>query len=142
MNKTIKIDVVIATLLLVVGSIFKHNHYPGANIMLGVGAAAGVLLFILLLWKMPVKEFTGLEITTVSVSSVALIFTFLAFAFKILHWPGAAKLVWIADIGIILSAVLFFIDMLREKEPLKLRLKAIAFFFILNLLFVLFYFAH
>jgi len=67
---------------------------------------------------------------------------FLAFAFKILYWPGAAKLVWIADIGITLSAVLFFIDMLKESAPLKLRLKAIAFFFILNLLFVLFYFAH
>ncbi|MEE4256418.1 MAG: hypothetical protein V2I47_05230 [Bacteroidales bacterium] len=142
MNKLIKIDAVIATLLLVVGSIFKHNHYPGANIMLGAGAAAGVLLFILLLWKMPGKQFTGLEIATVTLSSVALIFTFLAFAFKILHWPGAAKVVWIADIGIILSAVLFFIDMLQESEPLKLRLKAIAFFFILNLLFVLFYFAH
>ena len=142
MNQFIKSDAVVAALLLVVGSIFKHNHWPGANILLAVGAAAGVLLFILLLWKMPGKQFTGVELVTVSVSSIALMFAFLAFAFKILHWPGAAILVWIADISIILSALLFLIDMLGENEPLKLRLKAIAFFFILNLLLLIYFFAH
>ena len=142
MNKAIKIDVVVAAVLLLVGTIFKTNHWPGANILMTIGAATGILLFILLLISMPKKQLNGLEIVSISVASVSLMLAFLTFTFKMLHWPGAGKLIWITDIAIILAAIIYLADVLMEKDAVKMSLKTIAFFFILNLLLLIFLFVH
>ena len=52
-TKTIKITSVIATILLLVGTYFKTLHWPGANVMLIIGAAAGVLLFVYFVYRIP-----------------------------------------------------------------------------------------
>jgi len=54
-----------------------------------------------------------------------------------MHWPGAAKLVWVADIGIVLSGLLFLLDGIREKDPVKSSLKIMAMFFLLFLLMLI-----
>ncbi len=142
MKKVIKVDAVLTVLLLLIGSLFKTNHWPGANILLTVGGITGVLLFVMLLYSFRKKQLSGIEIASIWVASVTLMFTFLAFTFKVLHLAGAGTIVWIADIGITLSVLIILIDMLMENEPVKLRLKAIALFFVLNLLMLILLLAH
>ncbi len=142
MKKVIKVDAVLTVLLLLIGSLFKTNHWPGANILLTVGGITGVLLFVMLLYSFRKKQLSSIEIASIWVASVTLMFTFLAFTFKVLHLAGAGTIVWIADIGIILSVLIILIDMLMENEPVKLRLKAIALFFVLNLLMLILLLAH
>ncbi|MCF8276420.1 MAG: hypothetical protein K9J17_06780 [Flavobacteriales bacterium] len=79
-----------STFLLLAGTIFKLMHWPGANIMVLLGAAFLALVYLPLILTHKLKEspkdeallhilgFLGLAITTVGV------------LFKILHWPGAA----------------------------------------------------
>jgi len=50
-----------------------------------------------------------------------------------MHWPGAAKLIWVADIGIVLSGVLLLVDGIREKDPVRSMWKILMMFFILFL---------
>lgn len=142
MKKVIKVDAVLTVLLLLSGSLFKTNHWPGANILLMVGGITGVLLFVMLLYSIPKKQLLGIEIASIWVASVTLMFTFLAFSFKVQHLAGAGTIIWIADIGIFLSVLIILTDMLMENEPVKLRLKAIALFFALNFLLLILLIAH
>ena len=137
MTKIIKINALVAPVLLLMGTYFKTSHWPGANTLLIVGSAAGILLFILLITSFFSKLFTGFERFNSIFASLALIIALLAFMFQVMHWPGAGKLIWIADIGILLTGTFFLIDGLREKDPAKWSLKFIVVFFILLLLLVI-----
>jgi len=101
------------------------------------GVAAGVLTAILMISSFVGKLTSGLEKFNIIFSSLAIAVILLAFLFKIMHWPGAAKLIWAADIGIVLSGILFLIDGIREKDPVKSILKILAMFFILFLLMLI-----
>jgi hypothetical protein len=138
MTKLIKIDALVSIALLIIGTLFKLNHYPGANIILIVGAAATVLAFILMIGTTSVK-LSGFEKFNVIFSSLVMIVISLAFVFKLNHWPGAAKLIWIGDIAIILACISFLIDTFTEKETGKWNIKIIATFFILFLWLVAIY---
>ena len=77
------------------------------------------------------KLATGFERFNGIFVSLALVVSLLAIMFKVMHWPGAAKIIWIADIAILLSGIFFLIDALLEKDLAKWRLKVIAMFFVI-----------
>ena len=133
MKKLIKISALVATILLMSGIIFKTQHWPGAHIILMTGVAAGVISALSLITTFIGKLSSGLEKFNIIFASLAIIIILLSFLFKVLHWPGAEKLVWLADISIVISGLLFLIDGIREKDQLKSGLKIIAMFFILFL---------
>jgi hypothetical protein len=133
MTKIIKINAIVAAVLLLIGTFFKTSHWPGANIILSVDIAAGILLAILLIASFSDKLSNGFERFNGIIASIALIVGLLAFIFKLLHWPGAGQLIWVADISILLAGVSFLIDGLLEKDIPKVRIKLIAGFFILFL---------
>ena len=133
MTKIIKIIAAVASILLLAGTFFKTSHWPGANVLIVVGSAAGILLFLLLIYAYLGKLATGFGQFTGILSSLALIVSLLAFVFKLLHWPGAGKLIWIADIGIFLAGAFLLSDGIREDDAPKSALKIIAGFFILLL---------
>lgn len=93
-----------STVLLLAGTSFKLLHWPGAGIMITLGAALLVLVYfpILLYYKLkesPAKEalmhisgFAGITATTLGV------------LFKIMHWPGAMV---ILNSGILILAFLY-----------------------------------
>ena len=133
MIKLIKISALVATILLMSGILFKNQHWMGANAILITGVAAGVLSAVFMIASFVGKLTSGLEKFNIIFTSLAIIFVLLAFLFKIMHWPGAAKLIWAADIGITISVILFLSDGIREKDPVKSGLKIITMFFILFL---------
>jgi hypothetical protein len=73
----------------------------------------------------------------VIIASGVIIVSLLAFVFKVMHLQGAAILVWIADIGILVTGILFLIDGLMEKDGVKWSLKIIVVYFILILFMIL-----
>lgn len=137
MTKTIKINAISAAILLLFGTLFKISHWPGANVLIVIGAAAGIFLFVLLITTFFGKLTTGFEQFNGIFASLALILSLLAFMFKLMHWPGAGIIIWIADIGILLAGVFYLIDGLMEKDALKYSFKIITGFFILLLLLVI-----
>lgn len=132
MTKIIKIDVAFATIVLLIGTFFKINHYPGANVLLIVGAITAIIPFVMII-ATSIKKLKSYETFNVLFSSLMLIIILLAFLFKMMHWAGAGKLIWIADMGIILVCISFLVDTLLEKDKDRLYLKIITTFFVLLL---------
>jgi hypothetical protein len=137
MTKTTKIIALVAAVLILIGTFFKTSHWPGANVIMAVGLATGIVLFLSLVaafWK---KLTTGFGQFNGIFTSIIIILALFAFTFKLLHWPGAGKLVWIADVGILLASASFLIDGLRDDDKYTSALKIIAGFFILILALVI-----
>ncbi len=137
MTKTTKIIALVAAVLILIGTLFKTNHWPGANIIISGGLTMGVVLFISMVIVFMKKLVTGFGKFNGIFSSIIIIIAMLAFIFKMLHWPGAEKLVWIADIGILLASVSFLVDGLSDKDKYASALKIIAGFFIMILALVI-----
>lgn len=90
MRRTMHITGITSATLLLLGSIFKIQHWPGAGLMFVLGAAGLCLLFMPLFLAVRIKEKPG-KLTTVSniigvLGGIALCFGIL---FKIMHWPFA-----------------------------------------------------
>jgi hypothetical protein len=136
MIKSIKYASVISAMLLLVGIFFKTMHWTGANILLSAGAFAGILFLISMIASVPAKLAAGFGKVNIVITSLILIIALLAFAFMIMHWPGAAKLIWFADLGILVAVVILLIDAFLEKDAAKWSMKLIAAFFALILLIV------
>mgnify|MGYP001382820383 CR=1 FL=1 len=137
MTKIIKTTAFISTIMLLSGMIFKTQHWPGAEIIFMTGVAAGVFLTVIIISSFAGNLTSGIEKFNIIFSSLAIAIILLAYLFKIMHWPGAAKLVWAADLGIVLSILLFLYDGIREKDPVKSSLKIMAMFFLLFLLILI-----
>lgn len=137
MTRTTKIIALVAAVLILIGTLFKISHWPGANVILSVGLATSMLLFLSLVTVFLKKLVTGFGQFNGIFSSIIVMIALLAFIFKLLHWPGAGKLVWIADIGIVLASVSFLVDGLRDEDKYTSALKIIAGFFILILALVI-----
>jgi len=136
MTKSIKISALATAILILIGTFFKISHWPGANVILTVGLAAGIFTFVMMISRFSGKLATGFGQFNGIFASLAVIIGLLAFIFKLLHWPGAGILIWIADIGIMLSSVFFLIDGIRDTDEYRSSLKIIAGFFILLLALV------
>ena len=137
MTRTIKIITVAAAVMLLGGAYFKISHWWGADVLLIAGAGSGIVTLLLLIYTIPSKLNKGTEQLSAIIASVTLMLGLLALVFKFLHWPGANKLIWATDLGILLSALVWLIDVIREKDEAKLKLKIITFFFILTLIMII-----
>lgn len=87
---------------LMIGILFKVNHWPLATILLSVGWF--ILLFVLLpIWFFKkIKEIeTKREKTMYAIGALGLILFELSTLFKIQHWPGAAMLLLVGAILIV-----------------------------------------
>lgn len=79
-----------STILLLAGTMFKLFHWPGAGILVTIGAALLVLAYFPLLLHYKLKESPGNE-TAMHISGwVGISLTTLGTLFKIMHWPGAS----------------------------------------------------
>lgn len=137
MTKLIKISALVSFILIICGMLFKTQHWPGADILFIAGTGSGVLSAFFLISSFVGKISSGLEKVNIIIASIAFALAMLAFVFKVMHWPGAEKIVWGADIGIALSAILFLIDGIMEKDAVKSGLKLISMFFLLFLLMLI-----
>jgi hypothetical protein len=91
MNTTMKISGYVSSLMILIGSIFKIQHWPGANVMILVGVFFLTVLFLPILFILKFKS-TDENNRSIVLSIVGFISSILICAgilFRVLHWPGA-----------------------------------------------------
>jgi hypothetical protein len=120
MRKTMHIIGITSAIMLLLGSIFKIQHWPGAGVMYVLGAAALCLIFMPLYLTVRIKEKVGKLNTWTNVvgviSSIALCFGIL---FKIMHWPMANMLMNIGGIVLVLIFLPLYIYNSYKNKQLK-----------------------
>ncbi len=120
MRKTMHIIGITSAIMLLLGSIFKIQHWPGAGVMYVLGAASLCLIFMPLYLTVRIKEKVGKLNTWTNVvgviSSIALCFGIL---FKIMHWPMANMLMNIGGFVLILIFLPLYIYNSYKNKQLK-----------------------
>lgn len=114
MKKPINITGLVLILLLLVGVIFKRLHLPGASIFLVVGMVFFILLYVpfYIGWVYQAAKATErpsskfIAVLTI----IGIVFMSLGAMFKIMHWPGALKSVWIGLAIVCIGITLFLIQ--------------------------------
>ena len=97
MKQKIYILGLISAIIVFVGTIFKINHYPGAAIMLTAGIASLVLLFLpLALTDHYRANGNGKSLLLHIVTYITCLVVFTGMLFKLMHWPHAGLLLYIA----------------------------------------------
>ncbi len=117
--------------MLIIGSLFKIMHWPGANIILAISIALLIFVFFpaafISCYRGNGKKQTALYVT----AFFTLFFLFLSAAFKIMHWEGASILLLI---GILFPIVVFLPVYLyfhfKEKEESLVNFLYIIFFLV------------
>jgi len=137
MKKTIYISGVITANLLLIGCIFKLNHWPGA------GVALSLSLLSLSLWFLPISlinHYKGQKDKSKKWLYVATFLSFfvvsIAVLFKIQHWPGASLLLIIGvPIPFLLFLPVYIYHSIKDREQSSVNFTAI----ILGLIFIAIY---
>jgi hypothetical protein len=122
MRRTMHITGITAAILLLLGSIFKIQHWPGSSLMYILGGISLCLLFMPLFLAVRIKEKPG-KISTISnitgiLGGIALC---LGILFKIMHWPFADILMNIGGVLLILIFLPLYIYNGAKKNQLKTK---------------------
>ena len=87
----------ICCILILTGTIFKINHWPGAGPLLVFG------IVILCLWFLPaalINNYKGTEkkqsIWLYLITYITALILFTGVLFKIMHWPGASYIIYVS----------------------------------------------
>jgi len=83
-----------STILLLAGTSFKLLHWPGAGIMITLGAGFLVLAYFPLLLRYKLKEAPGNEALMHLSGYLGITLATLGVLFKIMHWPGATVMLY------------------------------------------------
>jgi hypothetical protein len=130
---------VISVILFIVGIFFKMSHLAGASIILNV-AGLGLLAFFIVYMLMGIKPLSTVIGKSVGVAGgIMMCLIIVAFNFKIMHWPGANVLLWLSQIGLLVTSVLLIIDSIVEKDQEKQSIKTLFAFTLVTLTFILFF---
>jgi hypothetical protein len=142
MKNTMKISGIAGTIMLGFAAIFKIQHWPGAGILMNLGAITLALVFMPsalgVLWK---ETHSGKRLFLFISAFLAGVGFIAGTLFKIQHWPGAGKIMMFGA----LAGIFFFIPSLlvnrladqdnKHKQPVYI-LGAFGFiFFFAGMLF-------
>ncbi|MDF1561143.1 MAG: hypothetical protein P1P83_13205 [Bacteroidales bacterium] len=115
MKNTMKISAIAGTVLLGFASLFKIMHWPGAGIIMILGALALAFIFmpsaLTVLWK---ETHSGKRVMLYITAFIAAMLFIAGVVFKIQHWPGS---------GIVLSLALASGTLLFLPALLAAKLK-------------------
>ena len=120
MKKITSLSGIISALIVLVGSIFKTLHWPGAGIIIVVGTALFAVLYATLLFIDKQKYATDMirNISNICVY-ITMVIIPLGFLFKVMHWPGAGVLIYLGFLPIIALLVVSLVRSSAEKDALR-----------------------
>lgn len=128
---------VISIIVLSIGIVFKKCHWPGANIILSLGALALLAFFITHLF-IGLKPLTTAIEKSMGVSvGISMCLTLIGFVFKVWHWPGASVIIIISLAALLVTSILLIIDSIIETEPTKQSVKTLFAFTIVTITAIL-----
>lgn len=130
---------VISVIILIIGIFFKLNSIRFAGELQCLGAL-GLIAFFITYLIIGIKPLTtALEKSVGVVGALAMCISVAGVAFKTMHWPGAGILVWLSQLGLLLTSVLLIIDSIIEKDQAKQSIKTLFAFALIILTSILFF---
>lgn len=106
MKKTMNAVGIIASISIVLGAIFKFQHWAGANIMMISGVILITLVFLPLMFTLKLRESTEKRDRTILIlGGTIVILIVIALSFKLMHWPGGNSLLGISILSLLLLYV-------------------------------------
>jgi lysylphosphatidylglycerol synthetase-like protein (DUF2156 family) len=118
----------ITLICLMVGLLFKIQHWPGANILV-ILSAFGMMISLLMIWK---RESGDMPKTIHYLLWFTLLFFILGGIFRFMHWPFGNILAYVATFLCIITAM--FLAVNRDSFAIGKRYFTIFFFFTLFLI--------
>ena len=120
MKKSTFIIGVVSAFLILIGVGFKTQHWPGAGVMLTLGAVLFALVYSVLLWidKNKIAQNSYQKFVNL-MTMLTILIIMKGFLFKIQHWPGAGIVVYAGHILLLLMIPILFIQGSRETDPYK-----------------------
>lgn len=140
MKKQLHLIGIIGAVILFIGVIFKSNHFPGAAILLLLGALTGAIYMALFLTKINILQ-SGMEKSSVLTGAISMIIVLIGFTFKIQHWPGASAFLLLGHIMLVITGIMLLIDAYKEPNEQKQSIKAFSSFTIFILMTILLFLA-
>lgn len=121
MKKIMYILGVMAPSLVIIGTLFKIQHWPGANILLVIGLTLLAALYLPVFVTIKIRDTRkkGLAVNTPMyiIGLVAGITFILGALFKIMHWPGAGFVLAFSSLFAVLVFIpILVIHALKDKE--------------------------
>jgi len=119
MKKIINSIGLVCMAIILIASIFKSMHFPGANILLIAGLGTMTLIFLPIAYILLLKSSTdSLQKLVFHAAFISFSIDFAGMLFKIMHWPGAG---WFMIIGLPLPFVLFLPAYIIYHSKRKLK---------------------
>lgn len=118
MKKSMIVTGIFATVILLLGSIFKIAHWPGAGILLFSGMVVFSLVFLPLVFFLKSKEINkGRDKIILGIGTLAGMLYCVSGLFLVMHWPGA-RVIWVLTLGLSFFVLLplYFFNGIRKPE--------------------------
>jgi len=120
MRRTMHISGITAATLLLLGSIFKIQHWPGSSLMYILGAASLCFLFMPLFLAVRIKEKPGkLSAFSNIIGILGAITLCCGILFKIMHWPWSSILMNVGGVLLLLVFLPLYIYNGAKTNQLK-----------------------
>lgn len=118
----------ISALIIIMGSVFKKLHWPGAGILLTVGVVMTVFGFLPLYFRTSYKELPEKKNPIYGiVGYITLTLLLLGALFKIMHWPGAGIVLY-TSVGFLMVGFvpLYVVNIFQKSGKEKIVLPYIV----------------
>ena len=120
MKQTTKLFGIISSLLILVGVIFKTQHWPGAGVILMLGIVAFAAIYAILLFIDRQKSLkSSIAKTSNLFVLLAMVLISVGFLFKMQHWPGAGVIIYVCNVALLALIPIKYLQAAKEKDKVK-----------------------
>ena len=141
MKKTLYLIGLISTIFTFLGSFFKIMHWPGASVIIIMGALSLAFIFVPLLIFIKFKEVSFLfDKFIYSIGIILGTVLMVGFIFKLMHWPWATVLMLssIVIFNFIYTPIYFISRFKKEELKFDTIVNSVIMFSFGSILFALF----
>jgi hypothetical protein len=140
MKKSMTVSGTVSVAMLILGSIFKIMHWPGAGVLLVLGIIISSLIFLPLMAILKNKEINVKTDKLILILGTIVGILFCNFVlFKVMHWPGADMLLFssISLASFVFLPIYFFTGIRKPETRVNTITSSILLVMIIGLQFTL-----
>lgn len=118
MKKMMIYSGVVAVMIIMLGSVFKIMHWPGASVLFVLGMVTFSLLFLPLVFLLKTKEMkTSRDRLVLAAAVIVGILYSMSALLLVMHWPGA-RVIWMSTLLVTFFILLplYFFNGIRKPE--------------------------
>lgn len=126
MNSTMKISGYISSVMILLGSFFKFQHWLGANVLIVTGVFFMTVLFlpILFILKFKSSEENNRSVVLSIIGFVSAVLISSGILFRVLHWPGARMMTVIGCVLLVFAYLPIYILSVYKNTTNKINATA------------------